>query len=179
MNSAFQPVGEVHLRSSSRMRDDFARDDFTRSEGLERYDRFRDTVRLIGPFCAQHQKTGGRVLRDNNQTFELFASLERLTKFVDTGFTVVGESAQRKKCGELRGEDGDDDLLGVDLRDHSRDDIANIELLGSNGCGQSLSDRGSDLVLVGSNFGDSNVHWFANVEDLLQVESKLSANNQL
>lgn len=75
-------------------------------------------------------------------------------------------------------EDSDDYLFGVNLRDHAGYSVTKVELLGGNSGGQGLSNGSGNLVFVRTEFGDSDINGFADVEDVLKVKSELSTIRQ-
>jgi hypothetical protein len=90
--------------------------------------------------------------------------------------SVVRKVTQRQQGGELAGNQGDDDLLDVDLRDESLDRIADLELLRGDGGRQGLTNGSDEPLCVRVELGDSDGDGFADVEDVRQVRDEVLAN---
>jgi hypothetical protein len=80
--------------------------------------------------------------------------------------SVVRKVTQRQQGGELAGDQGDDDLLGVDLRDESLHRIADLELLRGDSSRQRLTDGSDEPLRIRVELGDSDGDGFADVEDV-------------
>jgi hypothetical protein len=92
---------------------------------------------------------------------------------------VVGEVGERKKSSKLRGDEGDDDLLSVDLSDDTAHIGADVELGGSNGSRERLADGSDELGALSVNVGDADVDGLANKEDVSKVADKALASLRL
>ena len=177
-DTAADLLAETDHGALRRLADDTAGEDVADGDGVKVPRRRRDTRgnALLGALVRDNDEAARRILRHDDEVLELLADLEALAELVDAHAAVVGQVGQRQERSELRGDEGDDDLLGVDLGHDTRDIGADLELLGRDGRGERLADGRDELLAVLVDVGNAHIDGLADKEDIIQVRNVVGAS---